>query len=103
MMHSREDFQEHLEKDVLESENVYFQPPSNIRMSYPAIKYDLARLDNIYANNAVYQQHTAYECIVIDKDPDSEIVKKLSRHPLCRWLRRYQADGLNHDVFLIYY
>ena len=99
---SRLELQKLLEH-LLGSRNVYFQPPSSIKMSYPAIKYDLTRLENTFANNVVYQQNTAYEVIVIDKNPDSEIVKRISSLPLCRWLRHYTADNLNHDVFVLYF
>ena len=84
-------------------DHVYFQPPANVSMTYPAIRYERARIDNSSANNNVYIQHLAYTVTVIDKDPDSEIVANVSKLPMCRFNRHYTADNLNHDVFLIYY
>lgn len=84
-------------------DNVYFQPPASKSMRYPAIRYKRERIDNTSANNGVYKQDVAYLVTVIDPDPDSEIVKQVSRLPKCRFNRNYTADNLNHDVFLIYY
>lgn len=101
-MASRLELQTELET-ILGSRNVYFQPPESIRMSYPAIVYSRARIDNRHANDSVYKQDDAYEIIVIDRNPDSEIVRKISKLPKCRFDRHYKADNLNHDVFTLYY
>lgn len=84
-------------------ENVYFQPPETIKMKYPAIVYSLSRVDNKFAENKNYLQFIAYQVIVIDKNPDSEVFKKMSRLPMCTFERSYTADNLNHFVFTIYY
>lgn len=88
---------------LLGSRNVYFQPPSSVRMQYPAITYFRDDIRNGYANNKAYIQNTAYQVIVIDEDPDSEIVKKVSQLPMCTYDRHYVADNLNHDVFILFY
>lgn len=89
--------------DILGSRHVYYQPPESIKMTYPAIVYSRNNIENIYANNNVYKQSYSYEIIVIDEDPDSDIVDKVSRLQACRFNRHYTADNLNHDVFTIYY
>lgn len=101
-MHSRIDLQKVLE-GILGSRNVYFQPPASVRMSYPAIVYSRSDIENRFANNNVYKQFIAYEVTVIDKNPDSEIVAKISQLPYCSFNRHYEADNLNHDVFTLYY
>ena len=83
--------------------NVYFQPPENLQLNYPAVIYFRSKADTQYANNAPYPVTLGYDLIVIDEDPDSEIVKRLLQLPCCRWTRRYAADNLNHDVFTLYY
>ena len=72
-------------------------------MNYPAIVYTRKTIDNSYANNSVYKQNYAYEITVIDKNPDSEIVNKISKLPTCRFDRHFKSDNLNHDVFTLYY
>lgn len=89
--------------DCLGSRNVYFQPPESIKMQYPAIVYSRDDIENNHANNGAYMQSTAYNIIVIDPDPDSEVVQKVSKLPMCMFDRHYAADNLNHDSFTIYY
>lgn len=82
--------------------HVYFQPPSSVKIKYPAIVYSRDRIDNTFANNSVYIQHPGYKITVIDRKPDSEYVKKVSKLPYCRFDRHYTSDNLNHDVFTKY-
>lgn len=101
-MRHRLEFHEILCK-LLGTRHVYFQPPENVRMEYPAIKYSRNDIENTFAENSVYKQDHQYQIIVIDKDPDSKIVDAVSELPMCRFVRHYEAEGLNHDVFTIYY
>lgn len=101
-MASRLELQTELET-LLGSENVYYQPPSSIEMNYPAIVYSRYKIENKSANNQVYRQLHAYQIIVIDEDPDSEIVEKVSKLPKCRFDRHYVSDNLNHDTFILYF
>lgn len=89
--------------DILGSRNVYYQPPESVKMSYPAIVYERSNIDNKFANNGVYMQSPGYTITVIDKDPDSEIVTKISKLQTCRFNRHFTSDNLNHDVFTLYY
>ena len=101
-MADRPNLQTFLE-EFLGSRNVYFQPPESIQLKYPAIVYSRKKIDNKHAGNTVYQQLFSYELTVIDKDPDSEIVRKVSMLPTCKHDRHFKSDNLNHDVFTIYY
>lgn len=101
-MGRREDLQQILE-NLLGSRNVYFQPPSTLQMSYPAIVYSRSSIQNKHANNNVYIQYDGYQLVVIYKDPDSDIPKRVSKLPLCKHNSSYKSDNLNHDSFTIYY
>ena len=101
-MGNRLDLQALLEK-LLGSRNVYFQPPASVKMQYPAIVYSRSRIRNTHADDSVYRQLPEYEVTVIDSDPDSDIVMKVSALPYCTYDRHYTADGLNHDVFTLNY
>lgn len=101
-MGSRLDLQVLLET-VLGSKNVYFQPPPSVSMKYPAIVYSRMNIDMNYANNFAYSQKLAYKVTVIDRDPDSEFVKKVANLPMCSFDQHYTSDNLNHDVFTIYF
>lgn len=83
--------------------NVYFQPPESVKMNYPCIVYARDRIDNSHANDTVYKQAIRYSVTVVDSDPDSEIVTKVSKLPTTYYDRGFKADNLNHDVFKLYY
>lgn len=88
---------------TLETNNVYFQPPSNIQMKYPCVIYSRSKKDEKFADDALYLGQTAYTVIVVDSDPDSSILDKITKLPFSRFDRHYVSDDLNHDVFTIYH
>ena len=86
----------------LGSRNVYFQPPESVKMKYPAIVYSRNRIENTSADNVVYKQNVSYVITVIDRDPDSEIVERVSQIPHIMYDRSYVSDNLNHDTFRLF-
>lgn len=90
-------------EDLLGSRNVYYQPPASVFMNYPAIVYSRNNIENDFADNSVYAQYTSYQVTVIDENPDSEYVKKVSALPKCRYDRHFVSENLNHDVFTLYF
>lgn len=90
-------------RSIAGDDHVYFQPPSSVKMKYPAIRYKRTRIDTMHADNLPYKSTIGYEVTVIDRNPDSEITKAVMKLPLCSHNRNYFADNLNHDVFVIYY
>ena len=89
--------------EILESEYVYFQPPNNAQIKYPAIVYDRDLIVPNWANDKPYLLMKRYEVTVIDRDPDSEIPDKIAALPLCVHDRFFIADNLNHDVFKLFF
>ena len=91
-------------KELLGSNNVYFQAPASKHMDYPCIRYSRSSVDSDYADDMNYRHTMRYELIVIDPDPDSQIYEKiLESFSKCVYNRSYQSDYLNHDVLLLYY
>lgn len=90
-------------EDLLGSNHVYYQPPENLKMEYPAIRYSKSDEEDIYANNIKYLSMSVYDLIVIDKKPDNPVIKKLLELPYSEFDRHYVADGLNHDIIRIFY
>ena len=101
-MPSRLNLQTELET-ILGSRNVYFQPPSSVRMQYPAIVYSRKGIEKRSANDCAYRKLSSYEVILVDKNPDSKFVNKILDLPYCSFDRHYESDNLNHDVFTLYY
>jgi hypothetical protein len=83
-------------------ENVYFQPPSNVEMVFPAIVYQRDNARTEYADNNPYSNTTRYQVMVIDRNPDGPIRAKVADLPMCSYNRFYVVDKLNHDVFNLY-
>lgn len=90
-------------KEILGSDNVYFQPPENLKMIYPCIIYRLEGGNTEYADNIPYRFSKQYELVFIGKDPDSDVIAKLAMLPGCRFDRPYTSDNLNHYIYHIYY
>lgn len=101
-MASRIDLQNTLET-ILGSRNVYFQPPSSIKMSYPAIVYSLDKIQTLKADNEKYKLNKRYSITLIHKNPDNPIVDKLLELKYCALNRTYTSDNLYHYVFELYY
>jgi len=89
--------------EILGSGEVYFQPPPNVVMQYPAIVYNRDRIDTVYADNSPYKHKKRYQVTVIDPDPDSAIPDKIAELPLCSFDRAFKAGNLNHDVFNLFF
>jgi hypothetical protein len=101
-MATRQQLQKILE-EMLNSRNVYYQPPESITMAYPAIRYALTNINTKYANNQAYKNLRCYEIIVISKAPDNPVVDKILGLPYCSYSRHYVSDNLHHDVLSLYY
>lgn len=79
--------------------NVYFQPPSNIQMSYPCIVYNKTSKEKQLASNTVYLERQGYNITVIDRNPDSDIADRIERKfQYCDIIQYYVSDNLNHTV-----
>lgn len=90
-------------EELMASENVYFQPPTNLRLNYPCIVYDRNTFSTIHANNSPYLRRTRYTLKLIDKNPDSQFVEKIADLPYCSHTRHFIVDNLYHDVFDLYW
>ena len=94
---------QYLLENIIGNTNVYFNPPPNNNMNYPAIKAGLYKVNTVHANNKVYKATKCYSLTVIGKLPNDAIVDKLLELPMCSYDRHYTSDGLNHDVLQLYY
>lgn len=90
-------------KSIAQNNNVYYQPPGEaLRVKYPAIIYSISSIDLFKANNKVYLKAPNYKVTVIDFDPESPIVDRLTNLPEIKYLTHFCKDGLNHFVFNYY-
>ena len=85
-------------------DNVYFNPPESVKMSYPGIRYNLSGIDAKKADNMTYKRINRYTVIVITTDPDDDYhIKILERFPMCSYERSYKSNNLVHHILNLYY
>ncbi len=102
MSMTRLELQDALES-VLDSTNVYFNPPASFRINYPAIIYKLENIDQRYADDKTYKKDRAYMVTLIHQDPDNDVVDKLVwEFPKIRFDRTYVYENLYHYVYVLY-
>lgn len=90
-------------EEILESRNVYFQPPTSVSMHYPAIRFELKDILTKSANNSSgYVMVPGYEGTLITKEPDTKYLPQILRLPYCKFDRYYSASNLHHYTFTIY-
>ena len=90
-------------KQLLGFNNVYFQPPENVKIKYPAIIYSRTRIDTTFANNNGYKLDHAYQVVYVHSNPDDPLIDQLALFPTARFQREYTSDNLYHTVFIIYF
>jgi hypothetical protein len=83
--------------------SVYFQPPADFEMVYPAIVYNRNYEYVSFADNIPYDRTLRYQITVIDKDPDSPIPDLVAGLPLTTYVRHYTTESLNHDIYYTYF
>ena len=102
-MASRLELQTKLE-ELMDSRNVYFQPPTSTTISYPCIVYNIGNGDAKRANNTLYNFTNSYQITAIFKRPTIEIIKKVLRaFQMSKLDSSYISDNLYHYVFTIYF
>lgn len=97
----RSDFHNRLQ-NLAPGYRIYFQPPSDIKMAYPAVVYEIDRVVKKRADNKSYLQNRRYQVKLITKNPDDPVFDVLASLVHSEFERHYTADGLNHFVFNIY-
>ena len=84
--------------------NVYFQPSSNVRMSYPAIVYNLDKAYMKHADNKMYIGYFRYTVTFISSRYDeAKILEILDAFEMISLNRTFISDNLYHTVFQLYF
>lgn len=102
-MHNRSELNKKLER-LIGSNNVYFQPPASVQLSYPCVIYTLGTGDMKRADDSVYMYTYSYDVTFIYKKPNVDILEQvLKTFSMSSVYRVYISDNLNHYTFRIYY
>ena len=90
-------------EELLGSKHVYYQPPENLKMEYPAIRYSKDDIFDDRADNLRYRNFDVYTVVIIDKKPDNPVIQKILDMDYASFDRHYVSDNLNHDIIKIYF
>lgn len=89
---------------LLGTDYCYFQPPESLKLHYPCYVYSRESSDIDRADDLAYKKVPKYGLIYITLDPDDPLVDETEDHfSMCRLARSYEADGLNHFYYNLYY
>ena len=84
--------------------HVYIEPPSNIKMKYPALVIIRESGYSKFANNMPYKFNHSLSLTYIDYEPDSPNVEKIVMgFPMIRLNRHFTSDDMHNDNFILYY
>lgn len=90
-------------EEILGSENVYFQPPENIKLKYPCIKYELSDVDTKKADDRNYLKYNRYTVTLIHRDPENTVKDAIQELDYCDMDRVFVAENLYHYTFTLFY
>lgn len=77
--------------------NVYFNPPANVKMQFPCIIYHSATTSSEFALNGRYLTAYSYRIEVLDTNADSPVVDKiLNILQTADIVNAMIGDGINH-------
>lgn len=100
------EYPEHLQallEKIMGNKNVYYQPPSDKKLTYPCIIYQLDGVKSKYAGNLPYNNAKRYAITYISRLPDMFVPDKIAMLPTSSFNRFYISENLNHYVYRIYF
>lgn len=74
-----------------------------MQIKYPALIYKRDYAVSNFADDLPYVHTKRYMLTLIDRNPDTIYYDPISRLPTCIFVRNYSTDGLNHDIFNLYF
>lgn len=81
---------------------VYFQPPENLKIEYPAVVFHLSKIEIDHASDVPYKGAKEYSVALITKDPEPDVIDEILKIPYSSLDTTYISDGMNHFVFTVY-
>lgn len=92
----------HLLRQAVQHDRVYFQPPENLKIGYPAIIFHLSKIEIDHASDVPYKGAKEYSVTLITKDPEPDVINEILKIPYSSLDTSYISDGMNHFVFTVY-
>lgn len=92
----------HLLQKAVNHNRVYFQPPENLKIGYPAVVFHLSKVKLDHADDVPYKGAREYSVTLISKEPEPEVLDEILKIPYTTLDTTYISDGMNHFVFTTY-
>lgn len=92
----------HSLRQVVKHDRVYFQPPENLKIEYPAVVFHLSKMEIDRASDVPYKGAKEYSVTLITKDPEPDVIDEILKIPYSSLDTTYISDGMNHFVFTVY-
>ena len=89
--------------EILGNNNVYYQPPAGISISYPCVVYNFDDDTTLHANDKPYWKYYTFKATLITKNPEpSEFMDRMAAMKYASFERHYTADNLHHFSYTIH-
>lgn len=86
------------------TQNVYFQPPSNVQLKYPCIVYRLRTINSNSANNTSYIRHKVYDITYMSRDEETSIYDEMHKTFIGVGLDNIMVmDGIYQETYSLSY
>ena len=88
------------------TENVYYNPPTSVRMNFPCFRFVENNTYSIRADNKAYNNTRRWVITYITTDEEAVemVINKMLEHfMMCGNETIYKADNLVHIVFNLYF
>lgn len=92
----------HMLQQAVRHNQVYFQPPENLKIVYPAVVFHLSKIEIDRASDVPYKGAKEYSVTLITKDPEPDVIDEILKIPYSSLDTTYITDGMNHFVFTVY-
>lgn len=90
-------------KELLESNEVYYNPPDGKKIKYPCIIYKDKNFDIRYASDKAYKYDRVYQVSLIGSRPIDDLKNKLLLElSYIRFDNSFVSDNLYHYVYTKY-
>lgn len=89
-------------RQAVRHDRVYFQPPENLKIEYPAVVFHLSKIEIDRASDVPYKGAKEYSVTLITKDPEPDVIDEILKIPYSSLDTTYISDGMNHFVFTVY-
>lgn len=91
-------------QEIMGNNKVYYQPPENLKITYPCIVFERTNALQSFADNNPYRITKRYTITLMTKTADNDqYLDQLLNLPMCTFDREFKNDGIVHDVFNIYF